>query len=87
MTACPTHLVQIERHREDDEVRVAEMPRSELVGTLLRQTVIPSDASIAAQILGIVAPVASSLTGIRASIGENAYADPNCLEPLLSALS
>jgi len=83
----PTHLLQIERDESISGVCVEEMPQCDLVGTLLRQTVIPTEVETAARILGTVAPVASSLTGIKVGIGEDAYADPDCLEPLLSALS
>ena len=48
---------------------------------------IPSEAETASHILGTVARVASTLTGLEVGIGEDAYADPDCLEPLLSALS
>lgn len=85
--AHPTHLVQVERLETGGSVQVVEMSREKLVGTLLRQTVIPSDAEIASPILNTVARVASSLSGLEVSIGEDAYAAPDCLEPLLSALS
>lgn len=77
--ARPTHVVRVRRDGDAQAVRVRELPRSEILPTLLKQIVIPSDRVAAGDILATVAKTVAGVRGIELEIGENAYRDPACL--------
>jgi hypothetical protein len=82
----PTHFVQIVRDPARRGSRVLPLSAHEVLDGLLRQTVIPSDRRIAAQILDIVVPTARRLRGVRFELGEDVYHEPAALSALAAAL-
>jgi hypothetical protein len=82
----PTHLVLLARRERGAGVKIAALPRAEVLSTLLRQTVIPHDRKIAAEILAAVAATARRLEGFQVEIGEDAYRDPALLDLIERAL-
>ncbi|MGH7766766.1 MAG: hypothetical protein ACREQP_04875 [Candidatus Binatia bacterium] len=82
----PTHLVSLARRERESGVKIGSLPRAEVLSTLLRQTVIPRDRKIAAEIQSAVAAAARRLQGLRVEIGEEAYRDPDSLDALERAL-
>jgi len=84
--ARPTHLVSLARRERGSGVRIASLPRAEVLSTLLRQTVIPRDRKIAGEILAAIGATARRLEGLHVEIGEDAYRDPDSLDALERAL-
>jgi len=85
--ATPTHLVQICRNTTAGSVQISRIENSATLSALLHQTVIPSDASTARRILSTVAATARRLEGFQVELGENIYADSNCMVELERLLS
>lgn len=83
---CPTHLLSIARREAGSGVRIAALSRADVLSTLLRQTVIPRERTIAAAVLSTIGATARRLEGLHVEIAEDAYRDPDCLEPLEHAL-
>jgi hypothetical protein len=83
---APTHLVRIVRRAEISGVRVSALTRSEVLSTLLHQTVVPNEAQAARHVLTAVAAMARQLEGVRVEIGPDAYRDPRRLAPLEAAI-
>lgn len=84
--ARPTHLVALARRDRGSGLKIASLSGQEVFATLLRQTVVPRDRKIAAEILSTVAATARELEGLRVEIGEEAYRDPSALDALERAL-
>jgi hypothetical protein len=82
----PTHLVQIARDPFRPGSRVTPLSSHDVLDVLLRQTVIPSDSVMAAQVLRIVVPTARQLRGVRLELGEDVYHNPDGLAGLAAAL-
>ena len=80
--AAPTHLVQLQRFPDRRPSRVEHLGASEVLSTLLHQTVIPTDRETAAGVLNVLARSAHRLRGVRLEIGEDAYRDPATLDVL-----
>ena len=80
--AVPTHVVSIRRVPECVPTRVDRLAASEVLLTLLRQTVIPADPRTAKGILTVLARSARTLRGVRVEIGDDAYRDPCSLDAL-----
>ncbi len=80
--AAPTHLVQLHRLQESRPTRVEHLAASEVLSTLLHQTVMPADRDTARGILTVLARSAHTLRGVRLEIGEDAYRDPGTLDVL-----
>lgn len=86
--ATPTHVICIERTGIADGVRAVRMSGEELLPALLRQIVIPRDASIARMTLQAAAACVRGLKGgVRLKIGEDAYADASWIGSLEPALA
>jgi len=83
---APTHLIQIVRRDDTSGVAISPLDHGEILSTLLRQTVIPREPTIARRIVTTVAATAKRLTGWRLDVGAEAYRDPECLQPLEVAL-
>jgi hypothetical protein len=79
-------LVQIERCPGPAGFRVTPTSRRDVVPILLRQTVIPRERALAAQILATIAAAARQLKGLRLEIGDDAYSRPARLAVLEEAL-
>jgi hypothetical protein len=86
-SAVPAVLFQITRSKSESPLAITPLDDESVLSILLHQTVVPTDASTARQILGTVARTARSLTGFRIDIGEDAYLDPDCLSLLETAVS
>lgn len=84
--APPTHLVQIQRYPERRPTRVQPLARTEVLGTLLQQTVIPTEPAAAGQIVSTIAALAKQVRGLRLELGEDAYAEARTLDVLMHAL-
>jgi len=78
----PTHLLRIARSEQGTGVKVRPLERFDVLSTLLRQTVIPTNAEIANSVLSVMAETAKHLRGFAVEIGVDAYSDPDCLIPL-----
>ncbi len=85
--ARPTHLLQLARREEASGIAIGPLSQSEVVSILLHQTVVPSERETAGRILAAVVTTARSLRGFRVEIGENAYREEGCLEPVEAAMS
>ncbi len=82
MHASPTHLIQLERAEETQPLQIENLSADEVLSIFLRQTVIPKDRSFARMILSTIATTAQKLIGLRVSVGDRAYFDPDYLLPL-----
>jgi hypothetical protein len=82
--ATPSVLFHLSGRSEN---RVAPLSAASVLSILLHQTVIPSHAPTARQILATIANAAPHLAGFRVEIAEDAYLNPECLSPLESALA
>ncbi|SUS03586.1 hypothetical protein DF3PB_1020005 [uncultured Defluviicoccus sp.] len=82
----PTHVLAIERSSAISDIRVAPMPKEEVLPTLLRQTVVPKDRNQAAQILKVLAATASTVKGLKVTVGQEVYRHPDRLEALEEVL-
>jgi hypothetical protein len=80
--AVPTHVVVLRRLRERVPPRIESLGAREVLATMLHQTVIPADPTVARQILRVVAGAAQSMRGVRLEIGDDAYRDPSALHVL-----
>jgi len=85
--AAPTHLAVLRRCSEVDGIRATRMETREVLPSLLRQIVIPSDREAAATILETAISCARGLHGVYVDIGDDAYAKPGWLASLESALA
>lgn len=86
-SAVPAVLLHITRSNDESPLVIAPLEDESVLSILLHQTVVPTHASTARQILGTVARTARTLTGFRIDIGEDAYLDPEYLSLLETAIS
>lgn len=84
-SARPTHLVSV-RRMDRPGIRLRSMTPTEVLTTLMRQTVIPNDARSGRMIMQIIAATASRIRGLRFSVGPDAYASDGVLDDLLHEL-
>ncbi len=71
--AAPTHLVQIQRSTERQPTRIHPLNSTEIVSTLLHQTVVPVDRTAARQVISTIAALANKVQGLRLELGQDAY--------------
>jgi hypothetical protein len=83
----PTHIVQLDRSETYQGVRVLPLAQREILPTLLRQTVLPSDRGVTSQMLRTIADATRDLRGLRIEVGRDAYRDSACLEAFEAALT
>lgn len=83
----PTHLLQITRSESPDLVRLSHLQPGGALSPLLHQTVVPSDAKTARDILATVVATARQLDAFTVELGEDVYRRADCLVPLERALS
>jgi hypothetical protein len=84
--AEPALVGQLDRKDSLQGVRVTPLESHEILPTLLRQTVIPSDRGIGSTVLNTLAACAMRLRGFRIEIGRDAYRTADCLDYLEQAL-
>ena len=75
------------RFSPDRFIRMEALSAASILSILLHQTVVPSHAPAARQILATIAKAAPYLAGFRVEIAEDAYMNAECLSPLESALA
>jgi hypothetical protein len=80
--AVPIWVVLIQRDAGPRPTRVSALTASQVLSALLHQTVVPSDAATAREILAVLARVARTMRGLRLEIGADVYADPRNLDVL-----
>ena len=85
-SACPTHLVQVSRIPEAGGGSIEPLSPTDVLGILLRQTVVPSDPNAARPIVNTVVKTAQRLSGVRVLVPEGAYDDPRVLAAVEEAL-
>ena len=84
----PTHLISLVRQPDAGErIRVTPMTRADAIATLLRQTVIPMERTVARQVTSAVVGLAQSLEAIRVEVPDAVYADPDAVAPLDAILA
>lgn len=81
-----THLISLVRVGAGSSVRVHDMTTADAIGTLLRQTVVPTERAVARQITGAVVQLAQSLRALRVEVPDGIYSDRSALEPVDAAL-
>jgi hypothetical protein len=84
--ATPTHLVRVIRRDDISGVRLSALSRSEVLSTLLHQTVVPSEAHAARHIVATVGHAAGQLEAVCVELGRDAYRDPDGLAALEGAI-
>jgi hypothetical protein len=82
LRAVPAWVVVIQRDAGPRPTRVSALSAREVLSALLHQTVVPSDAATAREILAALARTARTMRGLRLQIGADAYADPRNLDVL-----
>jgi len=82
----PTHVVHIAASADARRLSATRLDATEILATLLRSTVIPNQPAPARPLLVTLAAVAKQLDGWRVDVGPDAYAEPDCLEPIEAVL-
>ncbi len=85
--AAPTHVVSVVRNRTRSGTRTTAMQSRDILPTLLKQIVLPSDRCAAAEIVGAIATVARNVRGFVFEVGDDAYRDPSWLNSFDGALA
>lgn len=85
-SAAPTHVVRIVRDATVTGVRAVPMPPGDVLPALLRQIVIPADASAARWIVAETGACSAALRGLELRIGDDAYAAPGWLRAIEGAV-
>ena len=81
-----THLVVVDRQPRTKGIHVSSMTAAEAISALLHQSVIPHDAPTAAGITRALARLGERVSGVKVSVGDDAYADPDALIAVEAAL-
>ncbi|GEM_PF-734419 len=84
--SIPGGLVQVERSSEEFPLTVVPLNTTETFNVLLRQIVVPGEASHARPLVNCAAQTASRLRGARVRVGHNAFLRPQFAEELEKAL-
>jgi hypothetical protein len=81
-----THLLLIDRQTGASGITVSPMSSADAISALLHQSVVPHDPRVAAPIARTLATLGQRLTGLRATVGDDAYADAEALAAVEEAL-
>jgi hypothetical protein len=84
--AEPTHVVTLERAGRAGTVATAPLSATDVLSTLLHQTVIPAERGTAAHITRTIAACARDVRGLAIRIGDDAYRDSAALDAVEQAL-
>ena len=76
----PTHLIQIKPIETKGVMELHPMSQTQVLDSLLRQTVIPKEPHVARKILGTVSQTAFTLNGYEMHLGREIYATSEKLE-------
>jgi hypothetical protein len=87
LRGTPTHLFQLVLRNDLQDIRIEPLASSEILPTLLTQTVIPNHPQTASQILSTLAVAARRLKGFRVEVGIDAYHNSLALSKLEAAVS
>ncbi len=87
LTMEPVVLLELERRGGRGGVAVTPLERPERIAALMRQTVIPSDRSLATSIIQAIVGCAEQATGYRVALYNDAYANPAYLDSLHELLA
>ena len=83
----PSHVLVLERTAlPGHELIVGELDRSETIGALLRQSVIPRDHEAARSSAGALGRLAEKTTGLRVQVPDGVFSRPGALDALERAL-
>jgi hypothetical protein len=74
-----THLLTIERRPDEHGIGISVMTTADAISTLLHQSVIPRDPSIAGPIARSLAMLGQRVSALRVTVGDDAYLDPDAL--------
>jgi hypothetical protein len=83
----PTTIISLERHADVRAFVAEPMDAGATIATLLRQTVIPSDPVQARWIMGELAACVRQAVGLRLTVGDDAYVDPDSIARVALAIN
>jgi hypothetical protein len=84
--ATPAGLVQVEQNPAGPALAIIPLDAMETLSALMRQVVIPADATHAGPLINCVAATAAHLRGARVLVGLHAFASPGFAEKLEQTL-
>ncbi len=85
-TATPSVLISLQRRTDAANALIEPLGQPEVLTTLLRQTVIPSERGTASEIVSTVARASTHLQGLSVEVPTDAYHDPDFLAALEGAI-
>lgn len=85
-SARPTHIVNVERDAASSSIHWSPMDRAATAAALLRQIVLPADASAVRALMSEAMRLVANVKGLHLRVGHDAYAQPGWLADVERAL-
>jgi hypothetical protein len=78
----PSRVVSLHRSGPPGGCVAVPLPARDVLATLLRQTVIPTDTAVARSIVAVAAACSRQVVGLEVEVGVDAHGDPTTLDEL-----